>query len=373
MGQFACKNMALSGQQRKGLQDALISAFPDKASLEQMLDHELDKNLDVIASGTNLREVVFKLIKKAEAQNWVKDLIDAAHKSNPGNLSLRAIAAFYINEEINLEERKNSRLNIPAFGPEASEVGADYTKLAKLLDAKNFKAANDETVEMMLWVCKREKEGYLRAQDIEKFPIKDLHTIDKLWLASSHDKFGFSVQKQIWMDVGGKPGEYDWETYLQFIEHVGWKEGDSIFKNLCWDLRADLGHLPILSSSTRFASDKMQFPQKMDSEMRHDFCRLLDVCEARLGILLTFVEELIAADASESSFEYETSASRLLFRMYPLPLLQRLCNESTTSNTPGGTVGCESTSNTLDFKLREVDWHWVPPKGFWMKIGYRNV
>ena len=63
--------MNLSGQQRKQLQEALIDAFPDKASLEQMLSFELSKNLDVIASEGNLSQIVFELIKIAEAENWV--------------------------------------------------------------------------------------------------------------------------------------------------------------------------------------------------------------------------------------------------------------------------------------------------------------
>ena len=84
--------MGLSGQKLKRLTDALLDAFPDNASLEQMLSFELDKKLDAIVVGANYLDVVFKLIKKAEAQNWIEDLIYAARKSNPGNLSLKAIA-----------------------------------------------------------------------------------------------------------------------------------------------------------------------------------------------------------------------------------------------------------------------------------------
>ncbi len=50
----------LSGQQRKQLQEALIDAFPDKASLEQMLSFGLEKNLDAIASEGNLSQKVFQ-------------------------------------------------------------------------------------------------------------------------------------------------------------------------------------------------------------------------------------------------------------------------------------------------------------------------
>ena len=84
--------MNLSAQQRKNLKDALVDAFPDKSSLEQMLSFGLDKKLDTIAGGDNLGEVVFSLIKIVEAQNWVEDLITAARNSNPGNLSLKIIA-----------------------------------------------------------------------------------------------------------------------------------------------------------------------------------------------------------------------------------------------------------------------------------------
>ena len=78
----------LSGQQRQRLQEALMSAFPDKKSLEQILSFQLDE----IALGDNLKEVVFKLIKKAEAENWIEDLIASARRKNSRNSKLGTIA-----------------------------------------------------------------------------------------------------------------------------------------------------------------------------------------------------------------------------------------------------------------------------------------
>ena len=63
--------MVISGQERKKLIDALIDAFPRKSLLEQMLSFELDQKLDVIAGGDDLKEVVFKLITKLEAENRI--------------------------------------------------------------------------------------------------------------------------------------------------------------------------------------------------------------------------------------------------------------------------------------------------------------
>ncbi|WP_017742476.1 effector-associated domain EAD1-containing protein [Scytonema hofmannii] len=37
--------MELTGKQREQLKDALISAFPDKSKLEQMVDYKLDKRV----------------------------------------------------------------------------------------------------------------------------------------------------------------------------------------------------------------------------------------------------------------------------------------------------------------------------------------
>ncbi|MEC4816352.1 MAG: effector-associated domain EAD1-containing protein [Scytonema sp. PMC 1069.18] len=84
--------MRLSGQQRQELQNALVDAFPNKSSLEQMLSFGLDKNLDAIAGDGNLQKIIFNLITTAESEGWIEDLIFAARRSNPGNTSLQAIA-----------------------------------------------------------------------------------------------------------------------------------------------------------------------------------------------------------------------------------------------------------------------------------------
>ena len=84
--------MGLSGSQRQQLQEALIDAFPNKASLERMLSFELDKNLDTIASEGNLSQKIFDLIKTAQAENWAEDLVSAARRANPGNQSLKDFA-----------------------------------------------------------------------------------------------------------------------------------------------------------------------------------------------------------------------------------------------------------------------------------------
>lgn len=83
------RDMQLDGKTRKQFQDALLSAFPSGAELEQMVSFELNENLNSIATGRNYSEVVFKLIKWAEAQGRVEELLTAACSTNSGNPKLR--------------------------------------------------------------------------------------------------------------------------------------------------------------------------------------------------------------------------------------------------------------------------------------------
>ncbi|MBD2500505.1 GUN4 domain-containing protein [Anabaena azotica] len=78
-----------------------------------------------------------------------------------------------------------------------------YRQLACYLAAGMLKEADEETFKVMLKVAKREKQGYLGLDDIQEFPCEDLRIIDQLWVNYSNGRFGFSVQKKIYLDVGG--------------------------------------------------------------------------------------------------------------------------------------------------------------------------
>jgi len=141
-----------------------------------------------------------------------------------------------------------------------SAVGMDYTNLRKLLAAKQWKDADQETARVMLKVANREKNGWLDSESIEKFPCEDLRTIDQLWVKASNGHFGFSVQKRIWQEVGGK---IDYETECRLGDRVGWRvDGDCVdydsikfsfpsmdenwvdYRSLKFSLNSPQGHLP---------------------------------------------------------------------------------------------------------------------------------
>ncbi|NEO70413.1 effector-associated domain EAD1-containing protein [Moorena sp. SIO3H5] len=84
--------MKLTGQQYQQLTNALLEAFPSKIRLAELVQYKFSKNLDSIAMGDDLKEIVFKLIKAAQAEGWVDKLIAGARESNPDNPALFAFA-----------------------------------------------------------------------------------------------------------------------------------------------------------------------------------------------------------------------------------------------------------------------------------------
>jgi len=97
----------LSGGQIKQLHQALLSAFPNIASLQFLVRTELEKNLDAIAGGNNLSEITFQLINWAETHGTLKELIQRAYQANPSNPALSQFVLSLLRGSV-LELRSNS-------------------------------------------------------------------------------------------------------------------------------------------------------------------------------------------------------------------------------------------------------------------------
>ena len=130
-----------------------------------------------------------------------------------------------------------------------SEKGVDYTRLRDLLKAGQWKEADQETYKRMLEATGRTKEGWFRSEDLLNFPCPDLKTIDRLWVQASQGRYGFSVQRSIYVKCGGKlDGNYPGYTiWIKFGEEVGWRVNNSwvSYGDLDWGSTGVPGHLPV--------------------------------------------------------------------------------------------------------------------------------
>lgn len=103
-----------------------------------------------------------------------------------------------------------------------------YAKLEEYLKNEQWKEADEETYRLMITTVGKIEGDWFEAEELSNFPCDELQAIDDLWVKYSNGRFGFSVQKQIYVECGVKPdgaypGDDIWE---KFGDRVGWcKEG----------------------------------------------------------------------------------------------------------------------------------------------------
>ncbi|TAD74137.1 MAG: hypothetical protein EA001_15925 [Oscillatoriales cyanobacterium] len=118
-----------------------------------------------------------------------------------------------------------------------------YAKLAGLLADRKWLEADRETTQIMLSVSGRESSSWLRVEDIEQFPTRDLAEIDRLWVANSDGHFGFRTQNRIWQEVIHQTAS-PVEAWCRFGDRLGWNNQ----KTRNYSLSAPPGHLPYCSA-----------------------------------------------------------------------------------------------------------------------------
>ena len=123
----------------------------------------------------------------------------------------------------------------------SATTGVDYGRLGKLLEEGQWKEADRETLRTMLQAVDREEKSWLRTEDIKNFSCEDLRIIDRLWLEFSEGKFGFSLQKDIYHNLGETRNIR--EKGRKFGTKVGWNKAFD-YDDLLFNLNAPKGQLP---------------------------------------------------------------------------------------------------------------------------------
>ncbi|MDJ0659215.1 MAG: GUN4 domain-containing protein [Crocosphaera sp.] len=118
-------------------------------------------------------------------------------------------------------------------------IPSRYQTLLNYLSSGRWKDADGETAKVMLQVANRVEEQYLRVEDIDNFPCEDLRIIDQLWVKYSNGRFGFSVQKKIYMDELGGTRDYNEKIWYEFCDRVGWSVGGDWvnYSDLVWEYK----------------------------------------------------------------------------------------------------------------------------------------
>jgi hypothetical protein len=214
-----------------------------------------------IASATEDSSKITELVRQLQSSSEKKQLQLLPELVNIGPAGLEALMAF-LNEQQSSSATLIAGLAYQALYkadtpqtkeflqtyfptgvvPLRSEVGIDYTPLQQLLVKQDFLSADRLTLEKLCELAGSAalQRKWLYFSEVENFPIADLQTINTLWFIHSQGKFGFSVQRELWLSVS-----QDWD---KLWSKIGWKTGNNWTRyphEFTWDLSAPLGHLPL--------------------------------------------------------------------------------------------------------------------------------
>ena len=123
-----------------------------------------------------------------------------------------------------------------------SKRNIDYYPLQQLLAKQDFQSADVLTLQKLCELAGPAAiaRKWVYFTEVESFSNEDLLTLDRLWQMHSEGRFGFSVQRKIWLSVG--------KDYGKLWTKINWKS-ENIWtrypNEFVWDLTAPQGHLPL--------------------------------------------------------------------------------------------------------------------------------
>ncbi len=162
-------------------------------------------------------------------------------RSNPNWIAGKIYQLLY-NSDFSIAREFLQKEFASGFVPLKSAKGIDYSLIEKLLVLQDFESADRITLEKLCELAGEIaiKRKWLYFTEVDNFPVIDLQTINTLWVVYSEGKFGFSVQRELWLSTG--------KNFIKLWEKIGWKKGNNWTRyphEFIWDLTAPKGHLPL--------------------------------------------------------------------------------------------------------------------------------
>jgi len=165
----------------------------------------------------------------------------AQHEGAPTPAVGRAYQLLYQSEQPELRAKLRARFP-NGLVPLTSERGVDYQPVQAALVAGDYQTGDRLTLEKLCELAGEpaRQRNWLYFSEVEKFPRADLRCLDTLWLIYSEGKFGYSVQRELWLAQG--------KDFAKLWGKIGWKSGNRWTRyphEFTWDLSAPRGHLPL--------------------------------------------------------------------------------------------------------------------------------
>ncbi len=272
LGNVANVDKELSGAMQEIKQIAEMTMNQQSVTLP-MDDRSSQKILDFLVASDLKKERLIDALEQAKNLNSQVEFDQRLKDASP-NLSLADCLdniQTYVQYELTpiLAIQKEKKHREQEARKEALErTKGIYRQLEDYLKNQQWYEADQETWQLMLKITEREEEGWVREEDIKNFPCEDLLTLDRLWVEYSKKhgfEFGFSVQKDIYVESGGKldfsNACYESkETWDLFCDRTAWQKDreyisypEHFFEENYIHMK---GHLPCLG---KFGLDDVKF------------------------------------------------------------------------------------------------------------------
>ncbi|KAF6264291.1 hypothetical protein COO60DRAFT_1634466 [Scenedesmus sp. NREL 46B-D3] len=126
-------------------------------------------------------------------------------------------------------------------------LGLDYSALRDYLAAGDVRKADDETRALLIKMAGQGavQRGWVYFTEVPTIPSADLQTVDQLWRAASNNRFGYSVQKEMWVQAG--------KRWPKFFKTIDWTQGDNnVYRKwpaeFKYEYEAPKGHMPLTNA-----------------------------------------------------------------------------------------------------------------------------
>ena len=123
-----------------------------------------------------------------------------------------------------------------------------YRKLRDLLATENWREADEETTNIMLEIMGKSSLDNIIPDEVMNFPCSALQLLDQLWMSYSNNRFGFSVQQQIYTRLGGTDdiSDVDMKVLQAMGTEMGWMVNNKLldYEDLDFSSSAPVGCHP---------------------------------------------------------------------------------------------------------------------------------
>jgi hypothetical protein len=223
-----------------------------------MLEHLEHSRTQLRQGSDKARRQAVEQLLQMESEGWpvlLQYLQEQA--SSPDGLAGLIFRQLQGVEEIVLQKALLQAFPLGLIVPR-SDRQIDYQPLQDCLIAEDWEAADRLTAQKLCELAGPAalKRKWIYFSEVQTLPVTDLQTLDQLWRVYSEERFGFSVQRRLWLNLKG-----DWD---RLWPQIGWKQGNAWTRYpsaFTWALSAPIGHLPL--------TNQLRGVRVMDALMNH--------------------------------------------------------------------------------------------------------